>query len=255
MENSNSNSNNRSINQVKNLGNSTSRESRKTDENKIKNGDNNYNNYKQKQTIFLDVDDVVFNSSEVVVNILNKRYNQDKTTENVKDWCYKSLNCKMTPKKVEEIFESEEFWSQVKVKDEFIENIASVKELREGYNWAFVTQGSQGNLLKKVEFFLNQPEEHSECLGKAKFYGIGLNERKDTVNMCNGIQVDDNYRNLTTTNASLKILIKNNRETRYNNYDHQAEMANREDLYIINTFEELRDILVFNLMNREDNFF
>lgn len=32
-------------------------------------------------------------------------------------------------------------------------------------------------------------------------------------------------------------------------------MANREDLYIINTFEELRDILVFNLMNREDNFF
>lgn len=85
---------------------------------------------------------MVFNSSEVVVNILNKRYNQDKTTENVKDWCYKSLNCKMTPKKVEEIFESEEFWSQVKVKDEFIENIASVKELREGYNWAFVTQGS-----------------------------------------------------------------------------------------------------------------
>ena len=210
---------------------------------------------KEKQTIFLDVDDVVFNSSEVVVNILNKRYNQDKTTENVKDWCYKSLNCKMTPKKVEEIFESEEFWSQVKVKDEFIENIASVKELQEGYNWAFVTQGNKNNLLKKMDFFLKQPTEYLECFAMADFYGIGLDEKKDKVNMSNGIQVDDNYGNLITTNANLKILIKNDRNTRYNNYDYQEDMINREDLYIINTFEELKDILLFNLMNNGDNFF
>ena len=54
------------------------------------------------------------------------------------------------------------------------------------------------------------------------------------------IQVDDNYSNLHSKSGDLKILLKNNRETDYN----QAE-GGREDLYIVNTLKEIAEIIWF----------
>ena len=218
--------------------------------NKDRSSPDNPSNYKKqsdKQTIFLDVDDVIFNSSEVVLNIVKKRYNLHKTDSDIKDWSYKSIYKGMTPTMVEEVFESDEFWSQIKIREDFVNSILKVEEIRKGYNWAFVTQGNEKNLQRKIVFFLNQPEEYKECFNDGKFYGIRLNESKNKVNMNNGIQVDDNFQKLMDTNAVLKILLKNDRETKHNTYDCAKEIVNRNDLYIINTFEELRNILLFNL--------
>jgi len=218
---------------------------------------NNPSNYKKqsdkqsnKQTIFLDVDDVIFNSSEVVLSILNKKYNLHKTDADIKDWSYNSIYRGMTRMMVEEIFESDDFWSQIKIREEFINSILKDDRIRKGYNWAFVTQGNNNNLLKKVVFFLNQPEEYKEYFDSVEFYGIGLNESKNKVDMINGIQVDDNFEKLSNTNAALKVLLKNDRETKHNNYGCATEMVNRDDLYIINTFKELENILLFNLEER-----
>lgn len=199
-----------------------------------------------KQTIYLDVDDVVFNSSEVVLDILNKKYDLHKTMNDIKDWCYTSIYKKMTPKVVEEIYESEEFWSKVKIRGDFLENIVYNKEIQKNYIFAFVTQGNEKNLKKKIIHFIEH-SDFKDIFKESNFYGVGLDETKDDVDMSNGVQIDDNFKNLRNTNSKLKILLKNNIDTKYNNYDYKDEITNREDLYIIDNFEELRDILLFNL--------
>ena len=68
---------------------------------------------------------------------------------------------------------------------------------------------------------------------------------KASYDMKGGIQVDDVFYNLENTNARLKILLKNDRDTDYN--DILTCEGNTEDLYVINTLKELKDILIFNI--------
>ena len=63
--------------------------------------------------------------------------------------------------------------------------------------------------------------------------------------MENGIQIDDNYDNLIKTNARIKILLKNNLITDYNT--DYGKYGNIDNLYIVDTLEEVGQILKFNL--------
>ena len=63
--------------------------------------------------------------------------------------------------------------------------------------------------------------------------------------MENGIQIDDNYDNLIKTNARIKILLKNNLTTDYNT--DYGKYGNIDNLYIVDTLEEVGQILKFNL--------
>ena len=56
-----------------------------------------------KRTIFLDVDDVLLNSSAAVVAILNQRYGINKTLDDLVDWGYKSIYRNLTKEQVSEI--------------------------------------------------------------------------------------------------------------------------------------------------------
>ena len=211
--------------------------------NKEEISDNQENN---KTTIFLDIDDVIFNSSEIVVSILNQRYSLNKTINDLRDWGYRSIYPKMTIKMIEDIYESKDFWDKIEIKNEFLIHICQNKELWEQYNWAFVTQGNWNNLGKKNNFLYQHPI-FKDYYNNVYFFGLGINEPKSNINMINGIQIDDNFNNLKGTNANLKILLKNNRDTNYNTHEIKKDLYNREDLYIINTFKELREILLFNL--------
>ena len=80
------------------------------------------NNSKGKQVIYWDVDDVILNTSEVAIDIINRRYldeDQYKTFEDRKDWGLKSIWRGMNKQIAKEIFESDDFWNSVKVKEEF----------------------------------------------------------------------------------------------------------------------------------------
>ena len=67
--------------------------------NNTDNIDSVYNLNKNKQTIYWDVDDVILNSSEVAINIINNKYNKvneksnfkNKKFEDIKDWGLKSI--------------------------------------------------------------------------------------------------------------------------------------------------------------------
>lgn len=207
-----------------------------------------------KQTIYLDVDDVIINSSEVVVDILNQKYRlphylKPKTVQDVHSWDYKSIGRNFNLDDINDIFCSDEFWSKVKFTQSFLNllsqsSIEDENSLFNSYNWILVTKGDSENLIKKYSFIFNHPII-SPVKNLIGMYGLGLNSNKDSIRMLGGIQIDDNYDNLIHTDARLKILVTNGLETDYN--AHYRIKDNLKNLYVVNSFEEALDILTFNL--------
>lgn len=107
------------------------------------------------------------------------------------------------------------------------------------YNWVFVTKGNDENLDKKYNYLCKQPffSKHESWT----YYRLGLHETKSKIHMMGGIQVDDLYGNLVNTDADMKILLKNGRDTPFNTP--KKDTDNFENLYMINDISELVDIL------------
>ena len=70
--------------------------------------------------------------------------------------------------------------------------------------------------------------------------------------MYGGIQIDDNYNNLRTTDASVKILLKNGIGTNYNDYYLTSD--NLQNLYIVDNIEEVVQILDFISVNERQGY-
>ena len=68
---------------------------------------------------------------------------------------------------------------------------------------------------------------------------------KSFVDMSGGIFIDDNVDCLRTSNAKVKILIKNNVDTKWN------EIKPNEEIYVVNTWDEILEIIDFFYKNRE----
>ena len=156
-----------------------------------------------KQNVFWDVDDVVLASSEAIVNILNEtelkpRGLKPKTYADCRDWNYKSIWQGMTNERTLELFESDEFWSTVKIRQKFYEMIDN--GLLDNYNTIFVTKGTEINLQKK-EAYLQKNLMDREPYFQYQFIGISEPESKGQVDMEGGIQIDDVFSNLICNNS------------------------------------------------------
>ena len=164
------------------------------------------NNSGSKQTIYWDVDDVILNTSEVAIDIINKRYlndGQHKTFENRKDWGLKSIWRGMNKQIAKEIFESDDFWNSVKVKEEFKKVFDSIGDQ---YEHKLVTKGTECNHDRKQQFLINDAYMKDK---QWDYICVGDDEDKNIVDMSNGIFIDDKLENLVVTNARIKILLKN----------------------------------------------
>lgn len=200
-----------------------------------------------KPTIFLDIDDVILLSSKTVAKILKNKYpNQTKELSELKDWEFKSINREISKELLGQIFDSEEFFNTVEFNNSLISILEKTDNDTDGlfnsYNWVLVTKGSETNLQEKYKLVFNHPffKKHKLEIG---YYGLNMNESKSKIRMLSGIQIDDNYWNLVDTDASLKILLKNNLDTNYNSI-YQIK-NNLQNLYIANDMKEVIQILQF----------
>lgn len=182
--------------------------------------------------IYVDVDDVIFNTSELVIQLLNKYYNitPPKTVNDLKDWGFKSIYRDIDYKIIYDFWDSDEFFEQVKINEDFIDFYKKTKD--DVFYWVFLTQGTEQNLKKKKELL-------QKYFSKFDFIGVPTNAKKKNLDLSDGIQIDDNYDNLLS-NAYFKILIKNFHETDYNQV-----LNNHTNLYIVNEWKEIIDILNF----------
>lgn len=236
-----------------------------------------------KPIIFMDVDDVIIDTHQTIIDILNSRFDLGFTIEDVKEWGFdrilERLNTAiksdsqlerqiteegyhkpLTVEYIIHIFDSEEFWDRVW----FQTNAMSVlNHLSRRYDIIFISQGTNSNLVQKEQWL------SLFVLCDFEFLKVGYFESKSTVimkkvneiimeslkrgvkieviNSLFTVQVDDKYSNLESI-CDLKILLKNNRATYFN----QVEDNTREDLYIMNDLKDVEAVLKFyNQYNHE----
>lgn len=196
---------------------------------------------KEKITLFLDVDDTVLHSSEAVVQIMNEKYGTNKTVQDVTDWGYRSIYSGANFDNVNEIFSSERFWNIVQIDPDFERFYHDHKR---HFNFVFVSKGVPLNLKRKEAFL----KKH---FSKATFLPCALSKEvncydKSHINMTNGIQIDDRFDALETTNANCKILYKRGTDRQWN-----KQTAVLDNLYIVDTWKEIIKILEFALVEEE----
>lgn len=192
---------------------------------------------KEKITLFLDIDDTVLQSSEAVVQIMNEKYGLNKTVKDVTDWGYRSIYSGANFDNVNEIFASERFWDIVRIDPDFER---FYRKHKRHFNFVFVSKGVTLNLKRKETFL----KKH---FSKSTFLPCVLSKEancydKSHVNMINGIQIDDRFDALETTNANCKILYKRGIDRQWN-----KQTAILDNLYIANTWKEIIQILEFAL--------
>ena len=74
-------------------------------------------------TIYLDCDDTILYSSEMVIRILNQRYGENKTISDLTDWFYQSIVPGVSQQEILGIYDSEEFWNEVELKRSLLVSI------------------------------------------------------------------------------------------------------------------------------------
>ena len=211
-------------------------------------------NKKQIPLVF-DVDDVILNSTEAITNILNEKFklNPPLKEDDNKGWTFtkfkreikKQKNIELSTKQIQELFQTKEFWDTVQLKDGILDIVTDTNIIK-NFKIIFASQGTKENLKHKIIFL----KKHFNMID-IEFIGIPLDldnpsYKKDSLDISNGIQIDDKYSCLNT-NASLKILLKNFKETDYNQI-----LDVREDLYEINDLFQLKEILLFAIKNYKE---
>lgn len=180
-------------------------------------------------TVYVDFDNTIVESNQKVIEILNDKYRLNKSEDDLEDYGYTSI-APITEEEKLGIFESDEFFSNLKFKSDFLK----VLNKYDGkVKFIITTKGTAENLKKKEQWV------KENIPGNVSFVGITNNSlSKKQVDMTNGIQIDDCTAALDT-NADIKILYKDN-----HNFNWQSNY-NNTDILVVNTWLEIDDILSF----------
>ena len=180
-------------------------------------------------TVYVDFDNTIVESNQKVIEILNDKYGLNKSEDDLEYYGYTSI-APITEEEKLGIFESDEFFSNLKFKSDFLK----VLNKYDGkVKFVITTKGTAENLKKKEQWI------KENIPGNISFVGITNNSlSKRQVDMTNGIQIDDCTAALDT-NADIKILYKDN-----HNFNWQSNY-NNTDILVVNTWLEIDDILSF----------
>lgn len=188
---------------------------------------------KQKQLkLYLDFDNTIANTMKSMVCFLNDKFNTKQDYIKLTRYNFTNLFPKIRHKDLMEYFESQEIFNNLEYMPGFLDCIDTVLD----YCVTIVTSGTTKNLELKTKWLhkdfsfpiIQIDTDKKKCTDKSE------------VDMSDGIFIDDNIECLRSSNAKIKILIKNDMETDWNK-------TNNDEVYIVNTWKEIKDILDFYL--------
>lgn len=153
-----------------------------------------------KKLLFLDVDNTICNSTKRFVEIYNQEYNTNADWTKCYKWDYSDI-CPLL-QDAEIFFAREDFYNeQLDLMDDYVKGVIAMLYLQ-GYDINFVTIGTKDNLKYKEKWL----KENFPYISKDKYHLLEkTNMGKEEIHMQDGILIDDNYINLLTSNADLKI--------------------------------------------------
>lgn len=151
-----------------------------------------------KLHIYIDFDEVLVNSIQANLDILNKRYSTNFKPQEIKTWNFKDCFPQLKDDEIEDIFNAIRFFDNLTWKKgakDFLKKYKNIITL--------VTKGNSQNLELKAKWLEEQG------FGWLPYIGLPLNKSKGSIDMSNGILIDDNQDNLNESNAQIKILYQN----------------------------------------------
>lgn len=203
----------------------------------------------EKQKIVLDFDDTLVKSSEQIIEMLNQKHNLNKTIKDLTDWNYASIYPKITTQEITELYSDKTFFENVKWNDGAK---SFLLEFKENYKFVICSKGSKQNLYFKHLFLMTRFEEMNildwEFIGLKTNDDTDYNLNKSIIDFSDCLfAIDDNINALLSINTPKKILIKN-----YAEYYWNKTPINREDVYVINNFNELNSMCEFDRKLRKE---
>jgi len=176
-----------------------------------------------KIKVFLDFDSTIVNSVKRFVEIANKKFNVNKSPDELGSYNFRNLYPEITQEEVYEIFSSEEFFDE---KLEFMPHIVEVLEKYKNDIDFYISTAAHG---KNLELKTKWIEKNMQYIKEV--YSSSSND-KSNIDMRHAIQIDDIYECLEHTNAYIKILYKD-----YNNFKWQRH--DNDDVYNVDDWNEI----------------
>ena len=129
--------------------------------------------------LFIDFDNTIANSSEVIVDMLNEHFDKNENFEKLRKYDFSDLFPECSYWDIEKFFNSDEMFERLKIFPNMIETVDAFKDFFDEIS--IVTIGTKYNLENKKRFL---KENNLELT----FYGIENNGRSDksSVDMHNG---------------------------------------------------------------------
>lgn len=188
--------------------------------------------------LFIDFDNTIANSSEVIVDMLNEHFDKNENFEKLRKYDFSDLFPECSYWDIEKFFNSDEMFERLKIFPNMIETVDAFKDFFDEIS--IVTIGTKDNLENKKRFL---KENNLELT----FYGIENNGRSDksSVDMHNGVFIDDHIGCLHGSNAKIKILMKNVENGEWN------KVEPNDDIYVVNNWYEVYSIFDFIKKNKE----
>ena len=188
--------------------------------------------------LFIDFDNTIANSSEVIVDMLNEHFGKNENFEKLRKYDFSDLFPECSYWDIEKFFNSDEMFERLKIFPNMIETVDAFKDFFDEIS--IVTIGTKDNLENKKRFL---KENNLELT----FYGIENNGRSDksSVDMHNGVFIDDHIGCLHSSNAKIKILMKNFENGEWN------KVEPNDDIYVVNNWYEVYSIFDFIKKNKE----
>ena len=188
--------------------------------------------------LFIDFDNTIANSSEVIVDMLNEHFDKNENFEKLRKYDFSDLFPEGSYWDIEKFFNSDEMFERLKIFPNMIETVDAFKDFFDEIS--IVTIGTKDNLENKKRFL---KENNLELT----FYGIENNGRSDksSVDMHNGVFIDDHIGCLHSSNAKIKILMKNVENGEWN------KVEPNDDIYVVNNWYEVYSIFDFIKKNKE----
>lgn len=200
-----------------------------------------------RQSILIDIDDTIISSSQEIIRQLNNKNKTNKTIEDLTDYEYKSIDPNITQTDIVNMYDSDEFFKHVKFNKGALQFIEKYEKI---FDIIFISYGTNCNLHKKADFI-------TECANYLKWNNIyfaacetGKCKKSDVFVNNPYLAIDNHIGHLNEMNAPKKILLKNNMDVYWN-----QPIINNPDIYVVNTFDEICQMIDFDLKLKAEGIF
>ena len=191
---------------------------------------------KTKTNIFLDFDGTIVDSIKAYCDVYNDKYKHNSkfvAADSTKAYKWDMRDICPLEKEVSRVFDSPEFFNKLQFIDN---NIPSyIRHLQYYYNIIICTIGSNYNIHYKSKWIAEKLPFITQAIYLVNTGNSGAIMDKSLPDMSNSILIDDNIKNLHTSNAKHKIIF--GKEYEYN--------IDKNNQYIrVNGWKQLHQLLV-----------